>query len=115
MVTFRSVMLIASLAAVSISTPSFASSFVNLKSWHVRHNDLDLSTEKGQQSLAKRVKIAVDKVCAGPMPYTMKEKTDLAKCERNAMAQAQSKAEIAIARYQNGKRLANRETAIVGN
>lgn len=111
MVSIKTIMLAVSLAAVSISVPALAET----KTRQVRHDDLDLSTEKGQQRLALRIKIAVEQVCAGPLAYTLKEKLDLARCQREAIAQAQPQAAKAMAVYQNGNRLATRQAAVVGN
>ena len=111
MVSIKTIMLSVSLAAVSISAPAMA----EFKTRIVQHDDLDLSTQKGQQRLALRVKIAVDQVCAGTLAYTLREKLDLARCQRDAMARAQPQAARALAAYQNGKRLASGQTAIVGN
>ena len=111
MVSIKTIMLSVSLAAVSISAPAMA----EFKTRIVQHDDLDLSTDKGQQRLALRVKIAVDQVCAGTLAYTLKEKLDLARCERDAMEQARPQAARAMAAYQNGKRLAIGQAAVVGN
>jgi UrcA family protein len=112
MVTLKMIVLSCTAAAVAVSAPAMA----DTKTRIVRHNDLDLSTEKGQQRLASRVKIAVEQVCAGPLAFTIQEKQDLARCEREAMARAKSQANNAIANYQGNKRLAvDAKAAIVGN
>ena len=111
MVSIKTIMLSVSLAAAALSTPAMA----EFKTRQVQHDDLDLSTDKGKQRLAMRIKNAVEQVCAAPLAFTLKEKLDLARCKRDAMEQAKPQAARAVAAYQNGKRLAIGQGAVVGN
>jgi UrcA family protein len=107
MVTLKTIALsCAALATVAVSAPSYASNAVNIKNRVVRHSDLDLSTQKGQDRLAFRVKKAVEQVCSGPVAYTTKDKQSLEQCQQRAMASVQAKVERAIANYRTNKSLA---------
>jgi UrcA family protein len=116
MTTLKQVIVSAALVAVAASAPSYASGAVNIKNRVVRYSDLDLSTPNGQQRLALRIKKAIEQVCLSPAAYTTKEKQDLARCKRVAMANAQPKVERAVASFRTNKTLAaNDAVAIVGN
>lgn len=92
--------------ALAISTPASA----QWQSKQVSHDDLDLSTPKGQERLKTRVKQAVKMICGSPRAVTLKEKTDIRRCQNDALAQAMPRAERAIAAY-----LQNRQLALLGN
>lgn len=99
-------------SALVISTPAMA----DVKTKEVGHQDLDLSTAKGQERLKSRIKFAVKQVCRTPRAITLKERADLNKCEKDAIARAMPKAEQAIAAYVEDHKFAAREDkAIVGN
>ncbi len=99
-------------SALAASSPAMA----GWKSKEVRHDDLDLSTPKGQERLTTRVKMAVRQVCSYPRAFTLIERLDQSNCEKAAAAAAMPKAEKAITAYKDDARLAARtEGAIVGN
>jgi UrcA family protein len=107
---FSYVLLAAS--ALAISAPVMAMP----KSKEVRYADLNLASDDGQQRFMTRVKSAVKKVCANPRAFTLKDRADLQRCEKEATAQAMPKAERAIAAYVENSRLAARtDKAVVGN
>lgn len=98
--------------ALAISTPASAES----KTKEVGHEDLDLSTAKGQERLKTRVKQAVKQVCEAPRAVTLREKLDQRRCQSDAMASAMPKAEQAIAAYVQNRQLASLDNnAITGN
>jgi UrcA family protein len=99
-------------SALAISVPASA----DWKSKQVGHEDLDLSTSKGQERLKTRVKQAVKQVCRSPRAYTLKERMDQNRCESEAIARAMPKAERTIAAYLQNRQLASLgNKAIVGN
>ncbi len=98
-------------AVMATSVPATAGE----KSKLVHYDDLDLASATGQKRFHTRIKSAVNKVCGAPRAFTLAEKVDRQRCIDNAMAQAMPKAEQTIARYQESKRLAANETALVGN
>ena len=99
-------------SALAISSPAMA----DWQTKEVGHADLDLSTAKGQERLKTRVKFAVKQVCRSPRAFTLKERLDQNKCEKDAIARAMPKAEQTIAAYMENRRFAAREDkAVVGN
>lgn len=99
-------------AVMTISVPAMAGENSKL----VHYEDLDLSTNAGQQRFQTRVKSAVKQVCNTPRAFSLAEKSDQRRCMTNAMAQAMPKAAQTIARYKETRRLAANETpAVVGN
>jgi UrcA family protein len=99
-------------ATLAISTPASA----DWKTKAVGHEDLDLSTAKGQQRLMTRVKQAAKQVCASPRAITLKERIDQTQCEKDALARSLPKAEQTIAAYKSNRQLAAASTkAVVGN
>lgn len=112
MVNFKKLALsCAAVAAVAAITPAMAGH----KTKSVEYQDLDLSLRHDQARLQTRVKYAVKQVCGTPRAFSLAEKSDLARCEADAMAAAMPKAERTIARYKDSKRLAASESAVVGN
>ena len=113
MVNFKTIALsCAAAAAVAVSAPAVA----GVKTKAVNYGDLDLSTAKGQARLQTRIKGAIKQVCGNPRALSLPEKTDLARCEANAMASAMQNIERTIARYKESKRLASNQAApVVGN
>ncbi len=99
-------------SALVISTPAMA----DWKTKEVGHQDLDLSTAKGQERLKTRVKLAVKQVCRTPRAITLKERIDQNNCEKDAITRAMPKAEQTIAAYMENRKFAARDDkAIVGN
>ncbi len=99
-------------SALAVSTPAMA----DWKTKEVGHEDLDLSTAKGQERLKTRIKLAVKQVCRSPRAITLNDRMDQQNCEKNAVARAIPKAEQAIAAYMENRRFAAREgKAVVGN
>lgn len=99
-------------SALAISTPAMA----DWKTKAVQHEDLDLSTAKGQERLKTRVKQAVKQVCSSPRAITLQERLDQNKCEASSIARAMPKAEQQIAAYLESRRFASRsDEAVVGN
>jgi UrcA family protein len=97
---------------LAISTPAMA----DWKTKTVEHEDLNLSSAKGQERLKTRIKQAVKQVCGSPRAITFKERADQSRCEAEAIASAMPKAEQVIASYKDNQRLASREDrAVVGN
>lgn len=98
--------------ALAISAPASA----DWQTKEVGHEDLDLSTAKGQERLKTRVKQAVKQVCESPRALTLKEKLDQRRCESDAIARAMPKAEQTIAAYVQSRQLASLDnSAITGN
>jgi UrcA family protein len=98
--------------ALAISAPVSA----DWKTKEVGHEDLDLSTAKGQERLKTRVRQAVKQVCGSPRAFTLKERNDQNRCEKDAIARAMPKAEQTIAAYVQNRQLASLDNAtIVGN
>ncbi len=96
-------------SALAISTPAMA----DWKHKEVQFGDLDLSSASGQKRLDTRVKMAVKQVCASPRAYTLAQRADQSKCEKEAMARAMPKAERTIAAYIENQRLASAKTRVV--
>lgn len=92
-------------SALALSTPAMA----EWKTVAVQHEDLDLSTAKGQERLKTRVKSAVQRVCASPRAITLKERIDQNNCEKDSLARAMPKAEQRIAAYAESRRVALRD------
>jgi UrcA family protein len=92
-------------SALALSTPAMA----DWKTVAVQHEDLDLSTAKGQDRLKTRVKSAVQRVCASPRAITLKERIDQNNCEKDSLARAMPKAEQRIAAYAESRRVALRD------
>lgn len=92
-------------SALALSTPAMA----EWKTVSVQHEDLDLSTAKGQERLKTRVKSAVQRVCASPRAMTLKERIDQNKCEKDSLSRAMPKAEQRIAAYAESRRVALRD------
>lgn len=99
-------------SALAISTPAMA----DVTHKDVRYSDLDLSSTLGQQRFKSRVKLAVKQVCAHPTPATLAQRADQDKCEKESMARAMPKADLAIAAYIDQRRFASKDTkVVVGN
>lgn len=92
-------------SALAVSTPAMA----EWKTVAVQHEDLDLSTAKGQERLKTRVKQAVKQVCASPRAITLKERLDQNQCEKESIAKAMPKADQRIANYAENRRVALRD------
>ena len=107
---FATIFLAASMLA--FSAPASA----DWKSKDVRHEDLDLSTSKGQERLKTRVKQAVKQVCGSPRGFSLKERLDQRRCESESIARAMPKAERTIAAYLQSRPMASLgDKAMVGN
>ena len=107
---FATTFLAASMLA--ISAPASA----DWKSKEVGHEDLDLSTSKGQERLKTRVKQAVKQVCGSPRGISLKERLDQRRCESESIARAMPKAERTIAAYLQSRPMASLgDKAMVGN
>jgi UrcA family protein len=112
MVSFKTIALSTAAALLAASAPAMA----GVKSRPVQYKDLDLSSAAGQQRLEARIKSAVKSVCGDPRAYSLAEKQDRARCQRDALESAMPKAERTIARYKETIRMAaNEPSAIVGN
>lgn len=104
-------------AGVAISVPATAAPSENLivTKVQVDHSDLDLSSDKGQVKLQRRIRSAVREVCGNNTSRTLAETQIVMECQKQARADAMDKAEIAIALYNKGRQLAVRDTAVIGN
>jgi UrcA family protein len=73
----------------------------------VEYSDLDLSTTHDQVRLQKRLRYAVKTVCGPDNPRIFADSQASMQCQIRAMAKAKQEADIAIARYDNGQKLAS--------
>lgn len=62
----------------------------------VGYADLNLASTKGQQTLDRRLRRALDMVC-GTTAVSLKEFGEVRKCRKNAMAQIEPQRQAAIA------------------
>lgn len=81
----------------------------------VDYSDLDLASTTGQHVLQQRLKSAVRKVCGPDNARVFANSQQAALCHIQAAKLAKQDAEIAIARYDNGPKMASRREAMVGN
>ena len=81
----------------------------------VDYSDLDLASTTGQHVLQQRVKSAVRIVCGPDNKHVFANSQQAALCHIHAAKLAKQDAAIAIARYNNGPKMASRREAMVGN
>lgn len=110
---------ILAVSLLAISTPAMAEATPGVLEWKdkaVEHEDLDLSTAKGQERLKTRVNQAVKQVCGSPRAISLQDRMDQSRCEADAIARAMPKAEHTVAMYKEKQRLAVRDDGtIAGN
>ena len=104
------------LSAVALSISAVATpTTVETQTRSVEYGDLDLSTAKGQERLEIRVKSAVRTVCRERDARSITEQVQVKKCKLTATSAAMRDAKIAIADYQQNRRMASGLLPIVGN
>jgi UrcA family protein len=97
MATLKLSLSVVAAAAAMFAVPAMA----GVKTVEVETGDLDLSREAGQQELQDRIERAVRRVCDSTAVRPLSERQAIAKCEKNARADAQVQAEQLIA--ENGQ------------
>lgn len=69
---------------------------------HVAYGDLDLTSEAGQNTLNKRIRSAVKRVCS-PVGSSTNALLEWTRCKRASLASANGQMQVAIARAGSGK------------
>lgn len=95
----KKIILSAMVALLACSTASAQTSHESVRSVEVRHSDLNLSTQFGQDKFKQRVLRAVHNVCAYPAVKTAADRADEQQCRSRAKTAAMRKAGQTIARY----------------
>jgi UrcA family protein len=112
MAKFSFILIAAPLAAAGLIAPAAAApSNKAEQSVTVRYDDLNLSSEKGRDRLAVRVKMAIRQVCKSNSRVTLAERADVRNCE----VAANRGAETQLAELFNGQKalLADRGALVV--
>ncbi len=99
------------------TTPVFAAPALDTipTSLEVRYGDLDLASEHGQKRFETRIKAAVRLVCGDTGNPALIERDHIRACKAKALASARRDADVVIAQYEKGTRVAVARTAMVGN
>lgn len=93
----KKLLILAALAATSVSQPALAQSAPTNPSVAVQHRDLDLRTEAGTKSLDRRIWRAVVEVCGTAPDYDLEGKNKLRECRRDTRQLASKQADRVIA------------------
>ncbi len=99
----KKLMILAALAAVSVSPPVSAQTAPPKPSVAVTHRDLDLRTDSGARALDRRIWRAVVAVCGTAPDYDIEGKNDVRQCRRDTRRLASAEAELAVANAPRGQ------------
>ena len=99
----------AAFMALAIAVPASAAE----SSATVQHSDLNLTTKSGQKTLMKRIGNAASRICRTHGKVSLQESMASRKCSSDAAANAERAASVAIARAQDGNRVATSLSPVV--
>lgn len=108
------ILTLASIAAIALAAAPVAA-MDEVPSMTIKHSDLDLARADHQAKLDRRINAAVTQVCGQTSARTLSLNEDIRACREAAFANAKRASAQAIARAEQQRTLALRETAIVGN
>ena len=93
----QKLLILATLAAVSIGQPVSAQTAHANPSVAVAHKDLDLMTAAGTKALDRRIWRAVVDVCGSAPDYDIEGKNDVRQCRRETRRVASAQADVVVA------------------
>ena len=104
------------LSALAVAIPATATPTKTEALTHnVQYADLNLSTAKGQKRLEVRIKSAIRTVCRERNARLIVEQRLVKQCKLAATSAAMRDAKIAVADYQQNRRITSGSLPIVGN
>ncbi len=94
------------LAAIASAVTLVPTSSDEPRQARAQFEDLNLSTSAGRDTLDRRVKLAVNKVCGRKFGQPLEYQVKIRKCQKQAMAEIIPQRELAIAK--SGVKLASK-------